>query len=131
LPSILLHPLAALAAYALARRLLGFALGADPPGRHAIDLGATAAALVFALHPLRVEAVAWVSARGTVLGGLLLILSALADVSGAERRRGAEGCPAGWLAGSALLFVASLLARATGLVLPAALAVLDVYPLRR
>ena len=35
-------------------------------------LGAAAAALLFAVHPLRVEAVAWVSARGTVLGGLFL-----------------------------------------------------------
>ena len=131
LTSVLLHTLAAVAAYALARRLLGFALGADPPGRHAIDLGAAAAALLFALHPLRVEAVAWVSARGTVLGGLLLILSALAYVTGWERGRGTGRVPARWLAGSALLFVASLLARATGLVLPAALAVLDVYPLRR
>ena len=131
LTSVLLHTLAAVAAYALARRLLGFALGADPPGRHAIDLGAAAAALLFALHPLRVEAVAWVSARGTVLGGLLLILSALAYVTGWERGGGTGRVPARWLAGSALLFVASLLARATGLVLPAALAVLDVYPLRR
>jgi protein O-mannosyl-transferase len=131
LTSVLLHALAAVAVYALARRLLGFALGVDPPGRHAIDLGAAAAALLFALHPLRVEAVAWVSARGTVLGGLLLILSVLAYVKGWERGHTSGRVPARWLAGSALLFVASLLARATGLVLPAVLAVLDVYPLRR
>jgi len=34
---------------------------------------------------LRVEPVAWVSARGTVLGGLLLVLSTLAYVTGWER----------------------------------------------
>ena len=42
LTSVLLHALAAVAVYALARRLFGLALGADPPGRHAIDLGAAA-----------------------------------------------------------------------------------------
>ena len=131
LTSVLLHALAAVAVYALARRLFGLALGADPPGRHAIDLGAAVAALLFALHPLRVEAVAWVSARGTVLGGLLLILSVLAYVKGWERGQTTGRVPAQWLTGSALLFVASLLARATGLVLPAVLAVLDVYPFRR
>jgi hypothetical protein len=131
LTSVLLHALAALAAYALARRLLGFALGADPPGRHAIDVGAATAALLFALHPLRVEAVAWVSARGTVLGGLLLILAALVYVTGWDRGRQTGRVPTRWLAASALIFVASLLARATGLVFPAVLAVLDIYPLRR
>ena len=50
-------------------------------------------------------------------------------------RLGAGGAagriPARWLAGSLALFAASLLARATGLVLPLVLVVLDVYPLRR
>jgi hypothetical protein len=131
LTSLILHALAAVAAYALARHLLRFALGTDRPRNHAIDLGAAAAALLFALHPLRVEAVAWVSARGTVLGGLLLILAVLAYVTGWARGGGARRVPPRWLAGSLVLFVASLLARATGLVLPLVLAVLDVYPLRR
>jgi Flp pilus assembly protein TadD len=133
LTSLLLHVLAALAVYALARRLLGHALGAQAPdrGRAAVDVGAAVAALVFAVHPLRLEPVAWVSARGTVLGGLLLVLSLLLYVVGWERGRTVGRIPWTWLLGSALLFVASLLARATGLVLPAVLVVLDVYPLRR
>lgn len=131
LTSLVLHVLAALAVFALARRLLRHAMGTDGPRPVAIDVGAAAAALLFALHPLRVEPVAWVSARGTVLGGLLLVLSVLAYVTGWERGRKTGRVPATWLAGSLVLFVLSLLARATGLVLPAVLVVLDIYPLRR
>src|SRR5262245_25963058 len=131
LTSLVLHVLAVLAVFALARRLLRHALGPDAPSNTAIDVGATAAALVFAVHPLRVEPIAWVSARGTVLGGLLLVLAVLVYVAGWERGTRAGGLPPAWLAGSLALFVASLLARATGLVLPGVLLILDVYPLRR
>ena len=131
LTSLILHVLAAVAVFVLARHLLRHALGPDTPGGAAIDVGAAAAALTFAVHPLRVEAVAWVSARGTVLGGLLLILTVLVYVLGWERGSKTGRVPAAWLAASLALFVASLLARATGLVLPLVLVVLDVYPLRR
>jgi hypothetical protein len=66
-----------------------------------------------------------------VLGGLFVILAVLVYVMGWERGQKTGRVPAAWLAGSLVLFVASLLARATGLVLPAVLVVLDVYPLRR
>jgi tetratricopeptide (TPR) repeat protein len=130
LTSLALHVAATLAVYAVAWRLLGLARGArlDDRGR---ALAAAAAALVFGVHPLRVEPVAWVSARGTVLGGLLLVLAVLAYLAGWERGRAAGRIPGPWLAGVAGLFVASVLARATGLVLPAVLLLLDVYPLRR
>src|SRR5262249_40132361 len=128
---LILHVLAAVAVFALARKLLRHALGADAPGGAAVDVGATAAALAFAVHPLRVEAVAWGSARGTVLGGLLLVLAVLAYLAGWDRGRARGKVPTAWLALSMALFVASLLARATGLVLPAVLLVLDIYPLRR
>jgi hypothetical protein len=133
--SLLLHAIGALLVLALARRLLRHALGPDGPAREdegwSLWIGATLAALVFALHPLRVEAVAWVSARGTILGGVLLMLSVLVYTMGWERGRAAGRVPVPWLVGAMLLFAASLLARATGLVLPAVLVVLDIYPLRR
>jgi hypothetical protein len=78
-----------------------------------------------------VEAVAWVSARGTILGGVLLMLSVLVYTVGWERGRAAGRVPGPWLLVSMLLFAASLLSRATGLVLPAVLVALDVYPFRR
>jgi hypothetical protein len=132
LTSLLHHAATALSVLALARRLLRHALGPEPGGvDSSVWVGATVAALAFSVHPLRVEAVAWASARGTVLGGLLLVLSVLVYVMGWERGRASGRVPGPWLVGSLLLFAASLLARATGLVLPAVLVALDVYPLRR
>ena len=130
LTSLALHVATTLAVYAVAWRLLGLARGArlDDRGR---ALAAAAAALAFGVHPLRAEAVGWVSARGTVLGGLLLVLAVLAYLAGWERGRVAGRVPGSWLAAVASLFVASVLARATGFVLPAVLLLLDVYPLRR
>jgi hypothetical protein len=135
LTSLLLHAVGALLVFALAWRLLRLALGPTSAATNdtgwSLGVGAMVAALVFALHPLRVEAVAWVSARGTVLGGVLLVLSVLVYTAGWERGRAASRVPGAWLLGAALLFAASLLARATGLVLPAVLVALDVYPFRR
>jgi Tfp pilus assembly protein PilF len=131
LTSVLLHVLAAVLVYWLGRHLLRHALGPEPPGGTSIDVGAAAAALLFAVHPLRVEPVAWLSARGTVLGGLLLVLTVLLYVVGWERGGRAERIPTSWLLASVAAFVASLLARAPGLMLTPVLVVLDVYPLRR
>ena len=96
LTSLLLHALTALAVMALARHFLRHALG-PREGVHGSDvwIGATVAALTFAVHPLRVEAVAWVSARGTVLGGLFLVLAVLAYVVGWERGGRRSGSPRG------------------------------------
>ena len=66
LTNVALHALNACAVFALARRLLG---------GHAV---AFVAALVFALHPLRVESVAWVTERRDVLYTGLLLASVLA-----------------------------------------------------
>jgi protein O-mannosyl-transferase len=115
----------------LARRLLRLALGPGPERSAGLWGGAMVAALAFAVHPLRVEPVAWASARGTVVGGLLLVLSIFVYVDGWERGRATGGVRRLWLVGSLGLFAASLLARATGLVLPLVVVVLDVYPLRR
>jgi tetratricopeptide (TPR) repeat protein len=130
LTSLLLHVATALAVYAVAWRLLGLARGAglDDRGR---ALAAAVAALAFGVHPLRAEPVGWLSARGTVLGGLLMVLAVLVYLIGWERGRDDGRVPAPWLAGVAGLFVLSVLARATALVLPALLLLLDVYPLRR
>lgn len=66
LTNIVLHALTACGVYALARRLLG-----------SVAVAWVAAGL-FALHPLRVESVAWVTERRDVLYGALLVASLLA-----------------------------------------------------
>jgi tetratricopeptide (TPR) repeat protein len=85
--------------------------------------GALAGALFFAIHPLRVESVAWVSERKDVLMGLFFAAAMLTYV--AHLRRGAS---IGW---TYLLFVMAILAKATAIVLPFGLLLIDVVELGR
>jgi hypothetical protein len=91
---------------------------------------AAAAALLHAVHPLRVESVAWVTERRDVLCGFFVLLALLAYLKRAELER--QGRPAtGWLALSCLAFAASLLSKALGIMLPVVLLILDGVPLGR
>ena len=126
LGNLIIHAGNAALFYALARRLLCAAL----PGAAsmALRLGAAAAALLFALHPLRVESVAWITERRDVLAALFYLLTVLTWLracasEGAARR--------GWYVGSLTLFALGLLSKSMLVSLPAVLLVLDVYPLRR
>ncbi|MFI5361842.1 MAG: tetratricopeptide repeat protein [Elusimicrobiota bacterium] len=83
-----------------------------------IYIAAAFAALVFAVHPLRAESVAWATERRDVLSGLFYLLTILFYLRGQLWR-------------SLLAFALSLLAKATGVTLPVILLVLDVFPLRR
>jgi tetratricopeptide (TPR) repeat protein len=110
----------------VARRLLAAAMPAA--GVPAVWMGAAAASLFFALHPLRAESVAWVTERRDVLSGLFVLLAALAylvaHAEGQSRTRH-------WLLVSVGAFALAGLAKAIVVTLPVVLLVLDVYPLRR
>jgi tetratricopeptide (TPR) repeat protein len=80
-------------------------------------LGALAGALFFAIHPLRVESVAWISERKDVLYGLFYVAGLLAYL--AHVRRGAS------IAWSYLFFVLSLLAKGSAMTFPFALLIID------
>ena len=115
----------------VARRLIAAARagGRQVAYRDAItEWGAAAAALVFALHPLRVESVAWITERRDVLSGFFFLAAVLAYLRSVEAGSRVERS---WLAASLLLFVGGLLSKASVMVLPAVLVLLDVYPLRR
>ncbi len=85
-------------------------------------------ALLFSLHPLRVEIVAWASARNNLVGAFLGLLSVLTYLKSYE----AEGrASTYWHIGSVLLYVVAMLAKAYVLPLPLVLLLLDYYPLRR
>jgi len=127
LGSLLLHALNASLVAWLAWTLIraGLGVGAD---RAALAVGATVAGLAFGIHPLRAETVAWATDRGDVLCGAFYLLALLAYVravdTGSLRWR-----PWGGLA--LLGMIAALLSKEIAVTLPAALLVLDAYPLRR
>ncbi len=115
LTSVLWHVANAVLVAVLGRRLLVRA-GVASPGR---ELAAALGALLWAVHPLRVESVTWITERRDVVSGCFLLLAVLAY----ERR------PAG---PAALVCAAlALLGKASAMVLPALLLVLDVWPLGR
>jgi hypothetical protein len=130
-----LHAANAVVFYAIARRLLAAGAGGegteDSAGRASrVGWGAAVAAAVFAVHPLRVESVAWVTERRDVLSGVFFLLAVLGYLKAVERGR-AGRLEGRWRAMSVGCFAAALLSKASTMMLPAALLLLDVYPLRR
>jgi tetratricopeptide (TPR) repeat protein len=80
--------------------------------------GAAFAALVFALHPVCVESVAWVSEQKNTLSTVFYLLAAISYLRFVDRRR------PGRYALASLLFVLAVLSKTVTATLPAALLVL-------
>jgi protein O-mannosyl-transferase len=126
LTNVLLHAANAVLFYALALGLLRRALPAAGP--RAIRLGAAVAALFFALHPLRVESVAWITERRDGLSMFFYLVTVLAYLKACEREAASRRR---WLAVSLGAYALGLLSKSLIMSLPLVLLVLDVYPLRR
>ncbi|MHB1024873.1 MAG: tetratricopeptide repeat protein [Desulfobacteria bacterium] len=113
LTSLLLHALNSSLLFLLLSRMTG----ANWPSAFA--------AAAFAVHPLRVESVAWIAERKDVLGGLFWILTMGAYVRYTERATlGRYLCVV-------LLFALGLMAKPMLVTLPFALLLLDYWPLSR
>ena len=125
LTNVVLHTLGAVTAYFVALRVLGAAVSPEP--RVALRLAAATAALLFAIHPLRVESVAWVTERRDVLSGLFFLLTIVCWLRALDGGRTARR----WYWTSVGVFVLALLSKSIAVTLPAVLLLLDVYPLRR
>jgi tetratricopeptide (TPR) repeat protein len=129
LTSVVIHAVNALLCYALVHRLLELALGADTPAPD-LRLGAAVAALFFALHPLRVESVTWITERRDVLMGLFALVTVLAWLHAC--RSGSAARPSRrWYWTAVSCFALALLGKVMIVGLPIVLVALDVYPLRR
>ena len=141
LGNLLLHATNAGLFYLVARRLLAAAFGkavavpflpreggAEPDV--ALSVGAAFAALVFGVHPLRVESVAWVTERRDVLCGLFSLLTVLAYLT-AHRRGRPVRLHTGWYWTAVGCFALALLSKSMVVSLPLALLVIDIYPLGR
>src|SRR6266513_409558 len=82
-------------------------------------------AAVFAIHPLRVESVAWVAERKDLLSGLFFMLTLGAYVRYVRKRR------FGRYVLMAILFNCGLLSKPVFVTVPLVLLLLDYWPLRR
>lgn len=113
LTNVALHLLNVALVFALARALSG-----------SLFWGVLAA-LVFGLHPLQVESVAWVSQRMTLLAAAFSLIAIIVYLRYTRTGRLA------WLVPLTLLYVAAVLSKPTFLALPLAMLLLDTWPLRR
>src|SRR5881628_2009526 len=127
LTNLLLHAANAVVFFFVALRILTRALPNPSERGEALAFSAGVAALVFAIHPLRVESVAWVTERRDVLSGLFYLSAILMYLRACER--GARG--RGWYWAAVGLFAGALLSKSMVVNLPFVLLILDVYPLRR
>jgi len=107
------HALASAALYAALARATG------RRGRSFVAAG------LFALHPLHVESVAWVSSRKDVLSGLFWMLAMGAHVRWAQERRRSSYAALG------LYTLLGLAAKPVVATLPLVLLLLDLWPLER
>ena len=131
LTNVVLHSLNSLVFCFLCEKLLALAIRPSFPEKGTeLFLAAGFAAVLFSVHPLRVESVAWVTERRDVLSGFFYLLAVFWYV--AARAGTGEKVPF-WrrqlLPLAAFLF--SLLSKGMAVSLPVTLLVLDVYPLRR
>ena len=126
LTNTLFHALNAILLFLILKILFRFARADATAPR--IEGAALAGALFFAVHPLRVASVAWITERRDMLSGAFFFLTILAwfrwaAPTGERRLR--------WLVLAALSFALMIFSKALGITLPLVLLILDVWPLRR
>ena len=135
LTSIGLHAAVAVVLFSFIVSILrrcGWPSNYSAPREIHLQLAAALAAVLFAVHPLRVEVVAWASCQPYLPCALFSIFTILAylrahdePVGGASWHRRA------WSMVTLALFAAALLSKAVAVTLPFVLLAIDVYPLRR
>ena len=128
LTNVLAHAVSAGVLCLIAWRLLACAL--PRASRRSVLVGAIAATLLWAIHPLRVESVAWVTERRDVLSGVFALLAVLTYLIAVEKRdQGKEWHSYGIL--SLVAFALALASKTSVVMIPAVLLLLDAYPLGR
>jgi protein O-mannosyl-transferase len=129
--SVLLQAVNGMLFFWVAARLLALAMP-DAARDHpiALRLSSGLAALLFAVHPLRTEAVAWLSTQPYLPVGMFYLLSVLAYLRACRDEPTRTARPS-WLAVSCVCYACSILSKGVGVGLVVVLILLDVYPLRR
>jgi tetratricopeptide (TPR) repeat protein len=88
-------------------------------------------AAFFALHPMHVESVAWISERKDVLSALFCLLTLWTYVRYVEELKASSAKAKMFYLGSVALFALGLMAKPMLVTLPFVLLLLDYWPLRR
>jgi len=130
LVGLLLHVLSAMMFFLVARRILSLSLRPAESQAGTLTACAAAATLLFSLHPLRVEAVAWVSGQHYALAGIFFLASIYSYLAYNDAKS-ASVVSRRWFWGSVAAFFLSLLSFPIGMTLPVVLLCVDWYPLRR
>ncbi len=110
---VLFHAGAAALVFLLLRRLTGN------------DIGAAVGALFWAVHPVQVESVAWVTGHNNVFSGFFGLLAILLYV------RAAQSSDKPNYAGATVAFLLALLAKPTAVAVPLLVVALECFVLRR
>ncbi len=92
-------------------------------------VAAAVTALLFGLHPMHVESVAWMAGRKDVVYGMFYMAACIAYVYYVRAAGGAKKW--GWYAGVIILFVCSLLSKPVAVVLPLTLFLIDYFEQRK
>lgn len=137
LTNLLLHSVNAILVFLLGLMVLRMFHTASGPGA-ATSLfdgdgwrlwGALVGALLFSLHPMRVESVAWVSDRKDLLLTLFFLLSCIAYIKYDQVRGTSRALR--WFLLSLLWYVLALLSKSIAITTPAVFLLLDVLLLQR
>jgi Flp pilus assembly protein TadD len=129
LTNLVLHILNAILFYFLIAAFLKRTVAVSNTSLLGVQTSAFIGALFFAIHPLRVETVAWVSTRGDVLCCFFYLITIIAYVRMSDKKSTIDRRK--WFLLALLFFILSLMSRAWGITLPLVLLILDAYPLRR
>ena len=135
LTNIILHGINTLLVFILVVQLTVKATGSKSTPGMALSVSEQAmivagvTAVLFGVHPLRVESVAWVSERKELLCTFFFLLSILAylSYSGSLVKR----LRVSWFSASLFLFICALMSKPMAVTLPIILLLLDIYPLKR
>ncbi len=87
-------------------------------------------ALLFGIHPVHVESVAWISERKDVLSTFFVLLAIISYGKYVVRHEAGNGSSS-FYAASLVCFVLALMSKPMAVTLPVILVILDIYPLQR
>lgn len=129
LVSLALHILNCALLYIVMRRLFAILRGASLPNSGTASgqptrVGCAIAVLIFALHPLRVEPVAWISCQPYLPAAFFLLLAMLIYLRASQHAL-ATSARLIWLAGSLACFTIAVACKAVAVTFPIILIILD------